>query len=48
MGPQRISNIHPKFMSLQYPLLFPYEEDGFTLDIPYRCDQKKKSKILPC
>jgi hypothetical protein len=38
MGPQRISDIHPKLMSLQYPLLFPCGEDGFTLNIPYRCN----------
>jgi hypothetical protein len=46
MGPQRISDIHPKLMSLQYPLLFPYREDGFTLDIPYICDQEKKRKNI--
>jgi hypothetical protein len=32
---QRISKIHPKLMSLQYPLLFPYGEDGFSLEISY-------------
>ena len=26
---QRINELHPKFMALQYPLLFPYGEDGF-------------------
>jgi hypothetical protein len=31
MGPQRISDIHLKPMYLQYPLLFPFGEDGFTL-----------------
>jgi len=36
MGPKRISEIHPKFMSLQYPLLFPYGEDGFNIKIPYQ------------
>nr|XP_040256329.2 uncharacterized protein LOC120974039 [Aegilops tauschii subsp. strangulata] len=36
MVPQRISEIHPKFMSMQYPLLFPYGEDGFKLEIPYK------------
>jgi hypothetical protein len=34
-GLQRISSLHPAFMSLQYPLLFPYAERGFHLDIPY-------------
>ena len=36
MEPERISEIHPKFMSMQYPLLFPYGEDGFKLEIPYK------------
>jgi hypothetical protein len=35
-GLQRISELHPSFMSLQYPLLFPYGEDGFRTDIIYR------------
>ena len=36
MEPHRISEIHPKLMSMQYPLLFPYGEDGFKLEIPYK------------
>jgi hypothetical protein len=44
MVPQRISEIHPKFMSLQYPLLYPYGEDGFTLEIPYKCEGDKEYK----
>ncbi|XP_062186018.1 uncharacterized protein LOC133889557 [Phragmites australis] len=36
MRPQRISETHPKLMSLQYPLLYPYGEDGFKLEIPYK------------
>ncbi|GJY72869.1 hypothetical protein Tco_0477300 [Tanacetum coccineum] len=28
-GPQRISKLHPSYMKLQHPLLFPYGEDGF-------------------
>jgi hypothetical protein len=42
MGPQRISNIYPKLMSLQYHLLFSYGEDGFTLQIPYQFQPRKK------
>jgi hypothetical protein len=30
---QRISELHPSFMSMQYPLLFPYGEDGFRPEI---------------
>ncbi|CAF1721160.1 unnamed protein product [Brassica napus] len=31
---QRISELHPVYLPLQYPLLFPYGEDGFRLNIP--------------
>ncbi|GJZ08213.1 ATP-dependent DNA helicase PIF1 [Tanacetum coccineum] len=34
-GPKRISELHPSYMALQYPLLFPYGEDGFHEEIPY-------------
>jgi hypothetical protein len=44
MGSQRISDIHLKPMSLQYPLLFPFGEDGFTLQIPYKCSRKNDYK----
>ena len=30
---QQINEIHPKFMAMQYPLLFPYGEDGFQNEI---------------
>nr|GEX17759.1 hypothetical protein CTI12_AA123990 [Tanacetum cinerariifolium] len=34
-GPRRVLKLHPLYMSLQYPLLFPYGEDGFHEEIPY-------------
>ena len=34
-GLQRINVLHPSYMALQYPLLFPYREDGFRLGILY-------------
>ncbi|KAM3685737.1 hypothetical protein ACB098_11G143300 [Castanea mollissima] len=34
-GLQRINVMHPSYMALQYPLLFPYGEDGFRLGILY-------------
>nr|GEU74590.1 hypothetical protein CTI12_AA123990 [Tanacetum cinerariifolium] len=34
-GPQRISELHPNYMALQYPLLFPYGEDRFYEKINY-------------
>lgn len=33
---QRVSYIHPKFMALQYPLLFPNGEDGYHDKIPFQ------------
>ncbi|KAM3034710.1 hypothetical protein ACUV84_028545 [Puccinellia chinampoensis] len=36
MKPKRIPEYHPKFMAMQYPLLFPYGEDGYRLGIKYR------------
>ncbi|KAL6572840.1 hypothetical protein OROHE_002316 [Orobanche hederae] len=34
-GPQRISELHPDYMALQYPLLFPYGEAEFHEKISY-------------
>lgn len=34
-GLRRVSCLHPAYMSLQYPLLFPYGEHGFHLGIRY-------------
>nr|XP_043639114.1 uncharacterized protein LOC122610187 [Erigeron canadensis] len=35
-GLQRISELHPSYLALQYPLLFPYAEDGYRVDIKHR------------
>ncbi|GJW47752.1 ATP-dependent DNA helicase PIF1-like protein [Tanacetum coccineum] len=44
-GLQRISKLHPSYMALQYPLLFPYGEDGFHEHIPYhRNTGERKTK----
>lgn len=40
---QRISDLHPLYMSLQYPILFPYGEYGYDERIPY--DVTVNSKI---
>ncbi|XP_048503649.1 uncharacterized protein LOC104906819 [Beta vulgaris subsp. vulgaris] len=46
---QRISENHPSFMALQYPLLFPYGEDGYRIDIPHNdshvTTRKKKTTV---
>lgn len=34
-GLKRISELHPSFMAMQYPILFPYGEDGYRTDIPH-------------
>jgi hypothetical protein len=48
-GLQRISSLHPAYMSLQYPLLFPYGERGFQLGVKYigadNLDPKKRHKM---
>ncbi|XP_076888124.1 uncharacterized protein LOC143538445 [Bidens hawaiensis] len=33
-----ISELHPSYLPLQYPLLHVYEEDGYRIDIPHRVD----------
>nr|XP_043619983.1 uncharacterized protein LOC122591814 [Erigeron canadensis] len=35
-GLQRISELHPSYLALQYPLIFPFAEDGFRLGIKHR------------
>ncbi|CAL9026294.1 unnamed protein product [Prunus brigantina] len=37
---KRITKLNPKFMSLQYPILFPYGEDGYTPDLKWSNDYK--------
>jgi hypothetical protein len=32
---KRISELHPAYMALQYPLLFPYGERGFQVGVLY-------------
>ncbi|XP_028944574.2 uncharacterized protein [Malus domestica] len=41
-GLQRITKLHPKYMALQYPLLFPYGEDGYSKGLPWNPDFKGK------
>jgi len=33
---QRINEQHCKFMAMQYPILFPYGEDGYHESLMYR------------
>ncbi|CAN6801569.1 unnamed protein product [Brassica oleracea] len=41
---QRISELHPAYLPLQYPLLFPYGEDGFRLNIPIGFEESTARK----
>ncbi|XP_074265893.1 uncharacterized protein LOC141588345 [Silene latifolia] len=48
-GLQRISELHPKFTAMQYPLMFPYGEDGYRLGIEHSdaaTTSKKKRKTV--
>ncbi|GJS10691.1 DNA helicase [Tanacetum coccineum] len=31
--PQHVNNLHPSYMALQFPLLFVYDEDGYSKDM---------------
>ncbi|XP_071739009.1 uncharacterized protein [Rutidosis leptorrhynchoides] len=35
-GLKRISELHPEYLALQYPLLFIYAEDGYRTDVLHR------------
>lgn len=39
---QRINELHPSYLPLQYPLLFPYGEDGYRDDIKHREGNSQK------
>ncbi|XP_058779305.1 uncharacterized protein LOC131653232 [Vicia villosa] len=41
---KRISEFHPSYLALQYPLLFPYGKDGFRIGILHRETKAKKKK----
>ncbi|KAH7666932.1 DNA helicase protein [Dioscorea alata] len=45
-GLKRISDLHPLFMPLQYPLLFPYGEDCFHLNIPYEKSPIRRGRLF--
>ena len=41
---QRIHELHCSYLALQYPLLFPYGEDGYRTDILHRDSLSGKRK----
>ncbi|XP_019184562.1 PREDICTED: uncharacterized protein LOC109179508 [Ipomoea nil] len=49
---QRISELNPSYLPLQYPLLFPYGEDGYREDISFsnikgNCGAGGRQRICP-
>ncbi|XP_021979624.1 uncharacterized protein LOC110875727 [Helianthus annuus] len=44
---QRISELHPLYLAQQYPLLFPYGDDDYRVDIPHRDFMSTQKKIKP-
>ena len=49
---QRITELHPSYLPLQYPLLFQYGEDGYTVDIAFsksigHHSTSRRSRISP-
>lgn len=50
-GLQRISELHPSFMAMRYPLLFPYGEDGYRIGIRHQAissmnNEKRKNLTM--
>nr|XP_028948133.1 uncharacterized protein LOC103415272 [Malus domestica] len=39
-GLKRVTKLNPKFMALQYPILFPYGEDGYRPDLKWNENYK--------
>ena len=46
---QRIDELHSSYLGLQYPLLFPYGEDGYRPDILHRAtstsEKRKRNRV---
>ncbi|XP_021995353.2 uncharacterized protein LOC110892502 [Helianthus annuus] len=45
---QRISELHPSYLALQYPILLPYGDDGYRIDNPHKdfmSTKRKKNKV---
>ncbi|KAL5190708.1 Replication protein A DNA-binding subunit B [Glycine soja] len=45
---QRIHELHSSYLGLQYPLLFPYGEDGYRPDILHRCTPSSRKRKRNC
>ena len=47
-GFQPMGILHPLYMSMQYPLFFPHGEDGYTIDIKYQSQGRRKQVQRQC
>ncbi|XP_020105809.1 uncharacterized protein LOC109722257 [Ananas comosus] len=47
-GLKRISDLHPSFTAMQYPILFPYGEDGFRIGMTYSNTSRGKVGSRKC
>lgn len=45
---ERISEAHSNYMALQYPLLFPYGENGWRLNIPHNIEETSSQRKKGC
>ncbi|KAM0010388.1 putative DNA helicase [Helianthus debilis subsp. tardiflorus] len=43
--PQRINKLHPSYMALQYPLLFPFGDKGWSPDLMLRTKDGSRKKL---
>ncbi|XP_076945952.1 uncharacterized protein LOC143617209 [Bidens hawaiensis] len=43
---KRISELHPSYIGLHYPMIFPYGEDCYRIDIPQRVTSSSSTKNL--
>lgn len=46
LGLKHISDLHPCFMSMQYPLIFPYGEDGYRTGIKHHNTTESESRRM--
>ena len=42
---KRINELHPLYMPMQYPILFPYGEDGYNIDTLHRNSEPDPTKV---
>ncbi|XP_076884672.1 uncharacterized protein LOC143533936 [Bidens hawaiensis] len=43
---KHISELHPSYIGLHYPIIFPYGEDCYRIDIPHRATSSSSTKNL--